>query len=792
MTKVRIPAKRALTCILQLQATKMRNQLAGTVLARLGPAPKDGARGATPRKNNAVPLLFVGLVFLFSVGLSFLTVNSLRQDLPERLQEKGGAVARVAPKVLTANVSKPVGPAEVLRTEPFLNAVALLFAVWFTTVVCVSIGHQNKEISRLGADVEWLLTLPVSVPVIYAGKVVERTLLSLGWLAFTPLYGCVLWFWGYRWTMPLMAIGLTLVLNLLAAVTQFSLEVFFRRFLSAYALNKVQAAATLLGMASFFVAGWFFFAESGATTHRWTQAAGSAAAYLPSAIALTMLQAGSAGAAAPRLLIHLAQAGLVVVGGWGLIEWASRRGLEAVQPPHQGTQERRATTSRTMFTGVISKDLLMLRRDSRLLALLLMPWLSLTALLFIPGFLNSAIQSPIQWGTLAFAFGIWPLLNTAPGVLLHEEGALWMLYTVPHSLRSLILRKALVWIAVALVTSLVMLGVGISYRGRLQQQDIEAFGWILFGVPLYGMLCVSVGVRGTDPLRGEKRRRLREDVLAMAALFGLLLTAGLQLPGPWAKGRCLVMFAVLVIAWWQQAIARLDYLLDPAALPPRRIHAADGLTALILFFLLQALFAILTSYLPGLTPTTSYLLAYVVAALIALAVLWNTLRLEGLSLREALPLLKRGEKESQQTATAVVAGVLMALVIGCLYFYLSPAQSLDHLQLPRSNWEGVLVLVVAPVIAVILQPCVDELIHCGFVFQGFRRSMTFLMAAALSAIMLALLQPSISIIPMFLIGIVTAWAYEKSAGLLAPILVRAAYNATAVLLQIVIYTRLRG
>ena len=791
MTMNRIPAKRALTCILQLQATKMRNQLAGTVLARLGPAPKDGARGATPRKSNAVPLLFVALVFLFSVGLSFLTVNSLRQDLPERLQEKSSTVAVGAPRVQTVNVSKPVGPAEVLRTEPFLNAIALLLAVWFTTVVCVSIGHQNKEIGRLGDDVEWLLTLPVSVPVIYAGKVIERTLLSLGWIAFTPLYGCVLWFWGYRWSMPIMAIGLTLILNLLAAVTQFSLEVFFRRFLSAYALNKVQAAATLVGMASFFVAGWFFFAESSATTHRWTQAAGSAAAYLPSAIALTMLQAGSA-AAAPRLLIHLAEAGFVVVGGWSLIGWASRRGLEAVQPPHQGAKERGATTSRTMFTGVISKDLLMLRRDSRLMGLLLMPWLSLTALLFIPGFLNSAIQSPLQWGTLAFAFGIWPLLNTAPSVLLHEEGALWMLYTVPHSLRSLILRKALVWIAVALVTSLAMLGVGISYRGGLHQQDIEAFGWILFGVPLYGMLCVSVGVRGTDPLRGEKRKRLREDVLAMAALFGLLLTAGLQLPGPWAKGRCLVMFAVLVIAWWQQAVSRLDYLLDPAALPPRRIHAADGLTALILFFLLQALFAILTSYLPGLTPTTSYLLAYVVAALIALAVLWNTLRLEGLSLREALPLLKKGQKEGQQTATAIIAGVLIALVIGALYFYLSPAQSLDHAELPRSNWEGVFVLVVAPVIAVILQPCVDELIHCGFVFQGFRRSMTFLMAAALSAVMLALLQPSISIIPMFLIGIVTAWAYEKSAGLLAPILVRAAYNATAVLLQILIYSRLRG
>ena len=200
MTMNRIPAKRALTCILQLQATKMRNQLAGTVLARLGPAPKDGARGATPRKSNAVPLLFVALVFLFSVGLSFLTVNSLRQDLPERLQEKSSTVAVGAPRVQTVNVSKPVGPAEVLRTEPFLNAIALLLAVWFTTVVCVSIGHQNKEIGRLGDDVEWLLTLPVSVPVIYAGKVIERTLLSLGWIAFTPLYGCVLWFWGYRWS----------------------------------------------------------------------------------------------------------------------------------------------------------------------------------------------------------------------------------------------------------------------------------------------------------------------------------------------------------------------------------------------------------------------------------------------------------------------------------------------------------------------------------------------------------------------------------------------------------------
>ena len=55
----------------------------------------------------------------------------------------------------------------------------------------------------------------------------------------------------------------------------------------------------------------------------------------------------------------------------------------------------------------------------------------------------------------------------------------------------------------------------------------------------------------------------------------------------------MVLTALVALALWQKARDRFPYLLDPSAAPPARVSLADGLIAALMFFVLQALIALL-------------------------------------------------------------------------------------------------------------------------------------------------------------------------------------------------------
>jgi membrane protease YdiL (CAAX protease family) len=87
-------------------------------------------------------------------------------------------------------------------------------------------------------------------------------------------------------------------------------------------------------------------------------------------------------------------------------------------------------------------------------------------------------------------------------------------------------------------------------------------------------------------------------------------------------------------------------------------------------------------------------------------------------------------------------------------------------------------------LAVVAAPLCEEFIFRGLLFGGLRRSMSFLPAAALSAALFAIVHPAVSIVPVFALGMCTAYAYERGKGLLAPMLVHAIYNGAVVAFQL--------
>jgi membrane protease YdiL (CAAX protease family) len=87
-------------------------------------------------------------------------------------------------------------------------------------------------------------------------------------------------------------------------------------------------------------------------------------------------------------------------------------------------------------------------------------------------------------------------------------------------------------------------------------------------------------------------------------------------------------------------------------------------------------------------------------------------------------------------------------------------------------------------LVVLAAPFFEEFIFRGLLFGGLRRSWGLWPSALASAGVFAVVHPPLSIVPVFVLGLCAAWAYERSRALLAPMLVHGAYNAAVVGLQL--------
>jgi membrane protease YdiL (CAAX protease family) len=86
-------------------------------------------------------------------------------------------------------------------------------------------------------------------------------------------------------------------------------------------------------------------------------------------------------------------------------------------------------------------------------------------------------------------------------------------------------------------------------------------------------------------------------------------------------------------------------------------------------------------------------------------------------------------------------------------------------------------------LAVVAAPLCEEFIFRGLIYGGLRRSMSAPQAMLMSAAIFAVVHPPLSMLPVFVLGLCTAWTYERSKTLLAPMLVHATYNAVILSLQ---------
>lgn len=257
----------------------------------------------------------------------------------------------------------------------------------------------------------------------------------------------------------------------------------------------------------------------------------------------------------------------------------------------------------------------------------------------------------------------------------------------------------------------------------------------------------------------------------------------LYAPSAWTRLGQIVLSALLAYALWQKVRDRAPYLLDPVAAPPPSISLADGMIAALAFFVLQGLCMLI---LPGIgfSPGAGLFVAFVLAGAVVTAFALYIFARN----KVPHPMLAVGYRRSPEdrpmtagAACGLGAGCGLAAA-GCAWIYLRVIDFIPAVKALKSHalalrFDAAWWLVA---IAVFAAPVFEEFIFRGLVFRGLRRSTDARLAILGSAAVFAVVHPAISVVPVFVLGVVAAWSFERSKLLPSAITAHAVYNAAVI------------
>lgn len=732
---------RSLGYILQLKFRRKFNQLSSISLSK-----KKKRSGSSRKKGNIPALLLPGLFFIFFINGLTLSNHAIEHLILH------------------------LGP---VHSFAFLQGASFISALILGMLIIASIGFQNKELSRLDWDIEWLWCLPVSISVMYTSKIIEHTFLNFfSWIFTLSWYSCLFWYWKYSYfQIAILTFGLGLLTNYIVSIGRFILEFTLRAIFAIYHLRNIQALASVLTMALMMVI-FSIAMEIGQQDYfiySWIRAVGLYSLLLPTGLGIKLIALGYQGKEVLLLLSEVLALTFLCIS---LIQRVAGKRFETGGGAQKSQRHNRQLVTREF--GLIGKEITLLIRDKHLLLqVALMPlFLVSMQLFFAPEFLKSLLKDPLYWGTASFVIGAYSLQFSTLNLILHEKKALWVLYVLPHSFTQLILKKIAFWIALAEFYALFAFSLGWFYRQSISWYSIAILLNITLAIALLGIIGASLGVIGSDPLNSEPQKRMRIDI---AYLFMLLMSlmAGSLMINVWQRIVYFLLFGFLGLALWQKASEQFFYLLDASPDRRREVDLADGLICVVLFSFLQFMgnsIFLAANFSSGVSLTVSFFLAGMLSVFLVLFTLWR----HGVQLKNAIGFKSR--LNGQQHLKIIL--FYSTAVIGFGFIYLYGLSFYDWDDSGRGIKSQFLFM-----IAVLMAPFFEEIMFRGLVFKGLLNTFSLHLAAAISALIFALVHPPISMIPVFFVGISTALAYDKTKSLWAPMAIHGLYNLSIVFYQ---------
>lgn len=785
----------AIGLLVRLRMRRLANLLSN---GRWRPAPKSeegvARRPATPAKRRLGALLAVivaalmlaSFVLVFHQGALSMQCHLTPGSACAAALQQGqhGQGMRIAAEELA---QLGIGP-QVKRTLAFQLGLLMLAATFGL------LGAEQVSVEDW--DLEWLATLPIGRRTLLFARIVERSLVTpTGILSATALCLPVAWMSGWRWAAMPLALAAALALQPFMAVLRTVVDTGLRVALSPSNLRNLLALVGLGAVPFLFVAMGF---GTGTTPDiLWTLARALPAwiDWTPPALALAALAASTPGAALVPAGLLLAQVGVVTALGVLALGHQLRGGIVrsgARESGRRPSREEGARPSRFGWLGPASpvqrRELRLLARDRQFLVqCMVMPLIVCGNQLF----LNAGRARGSFWGPdadprgialTAFLIGAYTLLMSAFQTVSSEGRALWMLYGFPRTIDSVLRDKARLWGMLALTYPVLLFGISFALGMPLGWHIVSLVAVVAIAIPIFAFIAVALGVFASDPLSHRPRPKMRPSYVYLFMTLAGLYSSTLYADHAWQVAIVLVLVAGLAQALWQKARDALPYLLDPAAAPPSRVSTADGMIAALSFFVLQTFGSLFLRGVLHMELGPALVVAYAGAGLVvyvlARLVFWK-LKTTGVP---ALLAPGRAVTLPASLGVGLVAG-LAAAAVGIAY--LVTLRGTAGASLPPIPKDGL--RLATPwlfALAVLAAPLCEEFIFRGLLFGGLRRSMGLMPSMLLSAGLFAIVHPPVSMLPVFVLGLCTAWAHERGKGLLAPMLVHALYNAAVLGFQL--------
>jgi ABC-2 type transport system permease protein len=720
--------------------------------------------------------------------------QSAQFNLMREVFAKKGAAGFTASSTGAFRVSPDTWPRDAGAKNIFFRVLGLIVLLWIPAMVFGSLGTNNKDLGQVEWSFEWLYTFPASARALFASKIFSSSFFNpIAWLFFLPFLILVYVAGGWGWMA--VVIGFTAfvwVLVVVGAVTTIC-EVVMRKFLSLSQLKNIQALFTVLAMVSLLLA---FASSISKPLDDFLIRRASSGVWSWNLFSLP-LYIGIPSATARQIEFSVLGMMALVVGAVSTAllgsEWLTREGLVRAGGPYQGRRQMQTgESSKGWLRGIAAHEMLLLARDRNLMVqVLIVPLLIPVYYLLTNSRIVTAVGTSLRHAaTMAFAVGAYSFLNSAMPILNREDKTLWYLLSFPHSLSSILLKKAMVWAVVGLLYGGTVL-VFVAHNSR--QWHGSAWGDVflaLYGIVLYAFIASGIGILATNVLETTRRARFRTDMVYLYMVLAAMWANTIYSPSLWGKLAQLVLSTLLAVALWEKVKEVSPYLLDPTQRPPRTIGLADGMIAALTFFVVQGLTTLILRWTVPVSWAAQITIAYALAGVIVgsatLFILW---RQEVPGLWEKIGLASGMAGQRLPVWQSVVQGTAWGGVatLGA-FVYLHALNLLPEWQKWKQSAElnSLFMQAEKPLwicaLAILAAPLFEEFLFRGLIFKSLQRSTGPALAALASAALFALIHPPVSVIPVFGLGIAAAVSFRRSGFLLAPVVAHAVYNTCVIFL----------
>ena len=732
-------AMRSARLITALRLRRLANQF--------GASPSGGRTG-TARKRPA------GSKLLLLVGLPGLAFHILITGLAARQM---GVI---------------LGHDQMLQTK----GLALILTLIFIAVLLANLG--SRETSRSNWELEWLVTLPIPPLVLVGARLLERTAINpFGFFAFAPVLFVWLFQEGGGFASLPVAAGLTFALLAILAVIRTAIDTGLRLSVRPSTLGNIQALASIVAVLVLLPVSAIAFRPDRFFVYDWIAWIRDGLLFLPTGlVAQLVISAPPVGIVHGLLLLEIL---ISVAAGVALLRWQMRGGVVAsgirdatrhLLATDLATPSEQSWGSRFGLAPIQRRELMILRRDRNFMvqALILPPVLT-GAMYLVNGRQFPTLEAnPAAWAALAFWTGVLVLSASTVKTIATEGAALWMLYTVPERLESLLRKKTHVWAQIALAYVLVALLIPAVAQGTASVAYV-AYGIVaLAGVLLYAYIGTALAVLGSDPFASDPRKQNRASYTGLFFLLSGMYTLLMYANDFAQRASMVVVVTSLAVTLWQRAVDHLPYMVDPAARPPPRITAADGLMGVLVLIAFNGAGQLILN-VDG-SPVDGVLAAGVSAVAAAAACITLYFVLYRFRKLAAPALIGGGALAAASWGLA--AGLTGVLSTAAYRWVASGSASVPALAPIKPGPGSLAMLVPLALIAAVSA----EFVFRGLLFSGLRRTYGVAIAIAASSAVFAVIQPPPAMPAAFVMGALAALAYERSKLLIAPMVAAATYS----------------